>query len=199
MIDFILAPILAGLSAGLYCATTCIPFIAPIMVDKKRKRKENIGVFVQFISGRFLGYVLFGAVFGFLGSEINQGSIDLLVNIAMIFLALLLLMQVLGVTKSKKICKKFKNINIPILMGFLMGINICPPFLMSLTYVFTLGNVLKGILYFVLFFISTSVYFLPIIFLGWLGKFKEFRLVGKIAGFMAGIGFLIYGLYNIIF
>src|SRR6056297_1645790 len=124
MLDIILAPILTGLSTGIYCVTTCFPFVAPIMIDKRRDKKKNTKVFLKFISGRFLGYILFGAIFGFLGSTINQNQVDLISNISMIVFSLLLILHVLGVIKKGKVCLK-KDISIPFLMGFFMGINIC--------------------------------------------------------------------------
>jgi len=83
-------------------------------------------------------------------------------------------------------------------MGFLMGINICPPFLMSLAYVFSLHSAFKGIIYFLMFFLGTTLYFLPVAFLGFLGKMKEFRLIARVAGLIVGFAFLTYGIYYII-
>lgn len=68
---------------------------------------------------------------------------------------------------------------------------------MSLAYVFTLHSAIKGIVYFIMFFLGTSLYFLPITFLGQLGKMKEFRLIARIAGLIVGVAFLIYGIYYI--
>ena len=68
---------------------------------------------------------------------------------------------------------------------------------MSLAYVFTLHSTVKGIIYFLMFFLGTTLYFLPVTFLGFLGKMKEFRLVARIAGLIVGFAFLIYGIYYI--
>lgn len=201
MQEVFIAPFLLGLSAGMYCLTLCIPFVAPVMISENRREKENFLVLVKFIFGRFLGYIAFGALFGYLGEKINNNGLNFILNFALILLSLLLISHALGLMQPKRFsfCQKIKkhNSKIPLLMGFLMGVNICPPFLMSLTYVFTLHSVLKGIIYFLMFFLGTTLYFLPLFFLGYLNKIKEFQWVGRVAALIVGILFFIYGFYQI--
>jgi len=176
MYSIFLQPILLGLSIGVFCFTYCVPFIAPYIVAEKRKIKKNLGVILKFIFGqikknlgvilkfifgRFSGYVLFGAVFGYLGEKIASQTVNLILIISLMALSLLLIIYALGFLKPKwSFC--------------------CPPFLMSLAYVFTLHSAIKGMVYFIMFFLGTSFYFLPLVFLGFLGKMKEFRLIARI-------------------
>lgn len=202
MNDFLIQPFLLGISTGIFCFTYCLPFIAPYLVSEQRKLKKNFKIILEFIFGRFAGYLLFGAIFGYLGEKISSQAVNLILIISLMSLSLVLIFYALGFLRPKGIfCStkyiKFKK-KTPLLMGFLMGINICPPFLMSLAYVFTLHSALKGIIYFLMFFLGTTIYFLPITFLGFLGKMKEFQLVARIAGLVVGLAFLIYGIYYII-
>jgi len=202
MSEVIVQPLLLGLSVGIFCFTYCIPFIAPYIVSEKREFKKNTSVVFQFVLGRLGGYILFGAIFGYLGERINNQTVNFILMLALIFLSAFLILYALGFLKSGELfCSekyfKFKK-KIPIIMGFLMGINICPPFLMSLAYVFTLHSVIKGIIYFLLFFVGTTVYFLPIIGLGFLGKMEEFRKIARISALLVGFAFLFYGIYYII-
>jgi len=71
-------------------------------------------------------------------------------------------------------------------MGFLMGIKICPPVLMALMQIFTLHNFFSGAIFFIFFFLGTTVYFLPLSFLGFLNEFKEFQLVGRLSALIVG-------------
>ncbi len=200
MSEIFISPFLLGLSAGIYCLTFCIPFVAPMMIAEARGRRENLFVILKFIFGRLLGYVTFGAVFGYLGQRINNQVLNLILMVALMLLSLILILHALGLMKWKRFsfCHKIKKYNakIPLLMGFLMGVNICPPFLMSLTYVFTLHSALKGIVYFLMFFLGTTLYFLPLVFLGYLNKMKEFQLVGRIAALIVGTLFFAYAIYN---
>ena len=83
-------------------------------------------------------------------------------------------------------------------MGFLMGINLCPPFLLSITYVFSKQSALYGMVYFALFFLASSVYFLPVVFLGLAARAREFRKVARASGFLVTGIFFIYGIYSLI-
>ena len=201
MNDYLIQPLLLGISTGIFCFTYCVPFIAPYLVAEKRKLKKNFKILLEFIFGRLAGYLLFGAVFGYLGEKISNQAVNFVLIISLIVLSLVLILYSLGFVKNKKLFCSTKYIRFkkraPIVMGFLMGINICPPFLMSLAYVFTIHSALKGIVYFLMFFLGTTIYFLPVTFLGYLGKMKEFRLVARVAGLVVGLAFLIYGIYYI--
>lgn len=198
MYNLFLQPFLLGLSVGIYCLAYCLPFVGSYLVSEKRRASQNFKIILQFIGGRFIGYLLFGAFFGYLGEKIDNPTINLILIISLLVLSIFLVLHALGLLKPEWLClfkiDKYKK-RLPLMMGFLMGINICPPFLISLTYVLTLGNIWKGIIYFVMFFMGTSLYFLPITFLGFLNKMKEFRLMARLAGLIVGLGFFIYGLY----
>ncbi|MBL7053642.1 sulfite exporter TauE/SafE family protein [Patescibacteria group bacterium] len=200
--SFIIAPLLLGLSTGIYCFVYCIPFIAPVMISEKRGKQQDIKTLTHFILGRLIGYILFGAVFGYLGESINNDNLNIILNIALVLMSLILILHAFGLLRSTKssFCANIKKHNkkFPLLMGFFMGINVCPPFLMSLAYIFTLNSALKGIIYFLMFFVGTTLYFIPLVLLGLLNKMKEFQLVGKISGLIVGCLFLFYGIYNII-
>lgn len=201
MNDVLIQPFLLGLSVGIFCFTYCVPFIASYIVAEERGLKKNFREILKFIFGRFFGYVLFGAIFGYLGEKIDNSTVNLVLIASLIVLSIVLIFYALGFLKPKGIFCSVKYIKFreksPILMGFLMGVNICPPFLMSLAYVFTLHSAIKGIIYFIMFFIGTSLYLLPLVFLGFLGKMKEFRLIARISALIVGIIFLIYGIYYI--
>ena len=202
MTDYLIQPFLLGISVGIFCFTYCVPFIAPYLASEERKIGKNFRIILEFIFGRLGGYVLFGAIFGYLGEKISNQAINLILIISLMILSVVLIIYALGFLKPKGIFCSVKYIKFraktPLLMGFLMGINICPPFLMSLAYVFTLHSAFKGIIYFLMFFLGTTIYFLPVTFLGFLGKMKEFRVVARIAGLIVGFTFLVYGIYYII-
>lgn len=202
MNDVIFSPLMAGLSTGIYCFTSCVPFIAPYMVSDARANRQNVAVFVRFITGRLAGYVAFGAAVGFLGEKINSEAINLLLIVSLLLLSVIMILHSLGLLAPGRlgICSKINKLNpkFPLFMGFLMGINLCPPFLMSLTYVFTLHSVARGVIYFLIFFLGTSVYLIPVFFLTFLGKIKEFRTVGRASALVVGTIFLLYSSYSLI-
>jgi len=198
-IAFILQPVLVGLSLGAFCLSYCFPFLATFMASEARGLKDNSKLIVRFIFGRFLGYILFGFIFGFLGEKLQSPFLTLITDLSLILISIILILYLCGLLKEKKgICasQKFQNHD-AMLMGFLMGINICPPFLLSLPYVFSLHSTWLGVVYFLIFFLASSIYFLPMIFVGMLGKIKEFQIVARLSGFICAGIFIFYGGYSI--
>jgi sulfite exporter TauE/SafE len=202
MQDFLIAPLLLGLSTGIYCFVYCVPFVAPVMVSEERSGRGNLGVIAKFVLGRLAGYLAFGALAGYLGSRLSDIDFEPVTWIALAVLSIVLILHALGLWQAKRfsVCAMIKRFNpeIPFVMGILMGVNACPPFLLSLTYVLTLQSALKGIAYFFMFFIGTTVYFIPLFFLGYLNRIREFQTVGRISAVIVGFIFLGFSIYNII-
>lgn len=199
--DLIFLPFLAGLSVGVSCVFFCFPFLIPLLVSEERKKRENLFWILKFLFGRLVGYLSFGAFFGFLGEKLNYNILNLIFLFALLILSLILIFYSLSLLREKNfLCQRVRKFSpkIPILMGFFTGINLCPPFLASLTYIFTLHNIFKGIIYFFFFFLGTTIYFFPFYFFGFLSRIKEFQFAAKISGTIVGVLFFIYGIYNFI-
>jgi len=197
---FFIEPVLAGLSLGAFCLSYCFPFLAALITSENREVKKNFWLILNFTLGRLLGYMAFGLVFGYLGEKLQSSYLAYLTNLSLILISIILILYCAGLLRQKQdIClaQKFHNRN-ALAMGILMGVNICPPFLLSLTYVFSLHNTLQSLLYFLIFFLASSIYFLPMIFLGMLAKMKELRIVARISGIVSGSIFLVYGGYLMI-
>jgi sulfite exporter TauE/SafE len=196
---FFLGPFFAGLSMGAFCLTYCLPFLAPFIACEQRALEENAALVLHFILGRLLGYILFGLIFGFLGEKFHSHDLTLLTDVTLIGVSLVLVFYIVGLLKPKeKTCpaQGFQSRN-ALAMGFLMGINICPPFLLSLTYVFSLHSICKSVGYFLVFFIASSIYFLPVMFLGPLAKIREVKTVARFSGLITAAIFIVYGIYSL--
>jgi sulfite exporter TauE/SafE len=171
------------------------------MAAEERPLRKNLILVIQFLFGRLIGYMLFGLLFGYLGEKLNSALLRLAGDAALMILSLLLILYVTGVLRAgtqPASCTRAKGPGYhPSIMGFLMGIKLCPPLLLSLAYVFSLGNAAMSALYFFLFFLASSVYFLPLLAAGFLGKMKEFRLAARLSGLLVGVIFLIYSMRTI--
>ncbi|MBF0511690.1 MAG: sulfite exporter TauE/SafE family protein [Candidatus Omnitrophica bacterium] len=196
--SFFIQPFLAGLSVGFFCLSYCFPFLASLMASEQRERSKNMKLFLNFMLGRFFGYLLFGFVISWAGERLQFPFLHMAANLALILISLVLLLYMTGLIKKDERCLigrcPYKN---TLVMGFLMGINICPPFLMSLTYVFSLHSMLGGTLYFLIFYLASSLYFLPVFFIELLAKIKEFRIMARLSGILCACLFIIYGIYSI--
>lgn len=197
---FFLQGFLTGLSVGVYCIGICLPVFIPILLSQRRHLKSAFWVILEFSLGRLLGYVLFGALIGWLGWKINSSLVHLIISLGSLVLSLLMMAYVLGfwVFGAKTCVRRFNKIKIPFVLGFLTGINVCPPFLASLGYVFNLGGVLRGALYFLMFFLGTSVYIIPMGFLYVLTTSKVFRKIALISGFLAGLYFFYFAIRSLL-
>lgn len=196
----ILQPILAGLSVGAFCVTSCVPFLGSFLAAETRPLRNNILELLKFLAGRFTGYLCFGLLAGYLGEKFDSRWLRLATNLSFIFLSVILFYYLIGLLRREKsLCPPagmFRSRSL-FIMGFLMGINLCPPFLLSVTYVLSQRDAFYGVVYFALFFLSSSLYFAPLVFVGLLAKTEEFRFVARLSGFLVSGVFFVYGIYSV--
>ena len=198
--DVILEPLLAGFSTGLFCCVSCYPFLLPVFAAEERNAFQTLQVWLQFLLGRLAGYVLFGAAIGWLGERFAATWLDSITTVGMMLMALVLIFYAVGFRRPAwSFCAAGtrRGAAAPLLLGCFLGLHICPPFLMSVAYVFTLHSMAKGIVYFLVFFCATSVYLLPLLFVGLLGRLPEFRLAARISALAVGGLFFIYGIMKL--
>ncbi len=196
----ILQPVLAGLSVGAFCLTTCIPFMGSFLVAEERSLRTSAWEVLKFLSGRLVGYLCFGLIVGYLGEKFDSRWLRLATALSFILLSVILFGYLRGLIRYEKVfCPPTSLLKdqSPLLMGFFMGINLCPPFLLSVTYIFSQHSAFYGVFYFALFFLSSSIYFLPLVFVGLLAKTGEFRSVARLSGFLVSGIFFVYGIYSL--
>jgi hypothetical protein len=71
--------------------------------------------------------------------------------------------------------------------GLLTGISLCPPFLAVFTGAVNSRTLLGSMTFFLTFFIGTSLFFVPLPFIGVLQKFQQIKLVGKVTAFVMSL------------
>ncbi len=188
---FYLNAFLLGLATGIFCFTYCAPIFLPQVLAENNNRHGWL-TFWQFNLGRLTAYIIFGALFGWLGSEIHAQFIKNFSQIIIAVLASLMIVYGLGGLRAEskqKICglKYFKNIRLAFVSGFLLGINICPPFVLALTYNFQNGGAIKGALFFFFFFLATTIYFIPLALLGYLKSARWLKYSARLAAIAVGL------------
>lgn len=188
----LLAGFSTGLSVGVYCLGVCLPVFIPLILSERKNLKSSFLITLEFSFGRLLGYLLFGLIVGYLGVAIQSQLVHQIISLATILSGGLLIGYSLGLLKWGKICKPyFKFFHFPFLFGFLTGLNLCPPFLASLVYIFNLRSVVNSVFYFLMFFLGTSLYIIPLGFLGAFSKEGRLQKIAKLSGIFAG-GYFIY-------
>ena len=188
---------LLGLSTGIFCFAYCAPVYLPLTMAEKDKRR-GWTVFFKFNAGRLAGYVAFGALFGYLGAAVHAQFLKTWSGWVMAVLALLMIAYGLGMSMPKfRLCAWTKKIRMPVVSGLLVGVNICPPFLAAILYNFQTGGIVPGMLFFLFFYLGTTLYFVPVTFLGFFARARWLRRAARLAAVGVGIILLIQTVINI--
>ena len=202
--------ILLGLSTGAICLAYCGPVLIPYLLGENKSINTNFIYVSLFLSGRLLAYIFIGLIAGIAGNLFLQPSGFNLVLIGVSYIILSVMLIAYGFYRFKEVClgsmqakiasKYFKNMPyvIPLMGGTLTGMNICPPLMLAAAKAASTHHIAESILFFVMFFIGTSLYFLPLPFIGIFKKQNILRTVGKFAAIIAGMLYLYKGLFMIL-
>jgi sulfite exporter TauE/SafE len=196
------------------CLTYTAPLLLPYIGATKRNWQEGFKIGVLFSTGRLIALALLGGIATVAFSFINQffpphksGWLYLIAALFMIALGVLIIMgKGLNIHLGDKILHK--GTESMFVMGFLMGIAPCVPYVAILTYIACIAEhaVLTGILYGALFALGTAV--APIVLGTLMGVipgtllrkdklYKAFQVICGITLILFG-GQLIYYVLNLI-
>ena len=192
-----------GLSTGFYCLTTCLPALVPYLLSEGDKVwKTNFDIFLEFLTGRFIAYFLFAVSATLIGKAYKPYLPPWIAPLAM-FVTAAVMLTYLFVSRgrhSSKGCRIpfnpfFKRI--PLALGFMTGINVCPPFVAAFIRLADLSDMTAGMFYFTGFFTATSILMLPAIaptpFIS-----ERLKIIGRMSLGIAGFWYLILGLKGVI-
>ena len=194
---------LLGLANGGSCLTACAPVFLPYIVGEGRSIRFNTRPVIYFLGGRLGGYLLFAVFAWEAGRWIRSAPASGLVFGA-VYAVLGILLVLYGFSsRSDAICAarglrgRILSLTLqrpailPISMGLLTGLSLCPPFVTALAAATGQVSLFSSLLFFFAFFIATSVYVIPFPFLGLLGRFGSIRIVGRLAAGVMGC-YLLY-------
>ncbi len=195
--------LLLGLSTGTYCAMYCAPVAIPFLFSEEiRSARHNALLVTLFLLGRFVAYVGVGFLLGTVGAyatgyldpqlQHRLGSVAFTVTGA-IMLASGLMHNFPHWKACRLYSKAYRPARGALIYGFLTGINLCPPFFAAATRVFGSASGPDGALYFLLFFIGTSVYFLPLLGVHRLRRHMgTIRMISRLTLVLLGGYFLLF-------
>ena len=194
----ILKAIVLGFSSGIFCLGYCYPVLGPIMLSREERAFKKTALSLGlFLLGRLIAYIFFGALVGFLGRYMKGFPLFKRIIIPALYLVLGCLMILYGMIQNFprwRLCdigtRYFQKQNFLFVAGFLAGINLCPPFLLALSYTLGLGQIGKAVLFFIFFFLATSVYVLPFLFSALISRFNSVRAAARFTAIIAGAWFI---------
>lgn len=198
-----------GLSNGAVCLANCAPIILPYLLSGGKSIRKNFIDLALFLIGRFSGYLCFGILAWFAGqlllSDLNirsrfMGLSTLVLGVALIFYNL---------SPKKRQCELKRNAGLsknsfirnmpcyPWLFGLITGINICPPFLLVLTEAINSCGLGQSILFLSAFYIGTSVFFIPLTFVGALANNRKLKIIGELTLYLIAGYYIVKGLISL--
>ena len=83
------------------------------------------------------------------------------------------------------------------MLGFLTGVNVCPPFLLAFSDAAQFPRLGQSLLFFTAFFIGTSAYLAPLPLVGMVGRRESVRTIGRLAAGIVGLFYLYSGIVNV--
>jgi sulfite exporter TauE/SafE len=183
-----------GLATGTTCLATCGPIYAPYLMQVKRTWLSNLLVIVELSAGRFISYLLIGALAGAFGSAIAEEQRIPLTIIAYILFSSFLIVSSLRSHRKERCCsvgRWYAFAERPLILGVVTGINLCPPFFIAFTKAMDNAGVFAGMLFFTAFFAGTTLFLLPLVLAGVAGQRVHLRMVARIASVGVGIWFIV--------
>jgi len=201
--------LLLGLANGTACVAYCAPVLVPHIMSFDRGIKGSYFTMLEYLFGRLTGYLLFAVIAWRLGGLLEFSGVyrEIIVGVTYLCLAMLLIYQgtiygkhICTAVKAKRVLDKFKMNESGIrtlLLGFFTGINLCPPFMLAITGAAAEGSLLGSIMFFVLFFVGTSAYFIPLPLVGIMNG-ESVRTVGKMASVLVAAYYILSGFMMII-
>ncbi|HTY64858.1 MAG TPA: sulfite exporter TauE/SafE family protein [Acidobacteriota bacterium] len=195
-----------GLSSGPACLASCGPVLVPSLLAEQSGMRLGARYLSTFLGARFLGYLLFAAVAWELGVLVALPPAPrlLLIGIIHVLLAGVLLWyayslghpHVHSCPVSELVTigvERKRGISGPAALGFLTGLSLCPPFVIAGVRAAQLHSVAAAILFFALFFVGTTVWFLPLVSLGCVRRNEAVTTVARMAMVLIAVYYFFLG------
>jgi sulfite exporter TauE/SafE len=183
-----------GLASGPACMASCGPVVVPSLLAERAGTRLNARYLSHFLGARFVGYLLFAAVAWGLGALVSlpPGPRLLVVGVVHVLLACVLFWYAYAVGHAcAQTCASSKLVTIggprkrgvpgAAVLGFLTGFSLCPPFVAAGVRAAELGSIALALLFFAVFFVGTSVWFVPFVSLGWVRRNEAVTTVARMA------------------
>jgi hypothetical protein len=198
---------LLGLASGGVCLAYCAPVLVPYLLGEGRPIRRSAIAVGGFLGGRLAGYLAF-AVLAWLTHRAvvdNLPHQKIVLGVATIALALLLVAY--GFAGRSQQCPagarlgrlpRRNSVLMPVLLGLITGVNVCPPFLMAFGNAAQFETLHRSLLFFAAFFVGTAVYVAPLPLIGVAGRHKATRMVGRLASGVVGLFYLYSGVVSML-
>jgi sulfite exporter TauE/SafE len=200
-----------GLASGPVCLAACGPVLVPTLLAGNRGIRPAANYLTVFLSARLTGYLLFAAVAWQLGALISLPAATRLVLTAAVYTLLAVVM--LWYAWSSRLapahaCAASKLVHIgdpapqrnagrvagPAALGLLTGLNLCPPFVAAGIRAAQSASMMQALAFFALFFLGTSIWFIPFTAIGCVTRNEAVVTVARITMALVALYYLFLGI-----
>jgi sulfite exporter TauE/SafE len=196
-----------GLATGPVCLASCGPVVLPWMLAQPEGVRAHGRQLSVFLAARLAGYLVFATAAWFAGAALPRswagrswvfGGIELLLAVALIVYAA-------GWPRRRRAAKASSGELVQIsdrqnerrlgavALGFLTGINLCPPFLVAGVRAAEQASLIAALAFFVFFFVGTAVWFLPYLSLGLVRRAPAVVTVARMVAVLLACWYLFSG------
>ena len=185
-----------GIAVNWGCVMVCAPVILPYFISDNIKPLRPV---LKFLSGRLIAYVFFAIASGTLGIYFSGRIKPSVFAVFEIMLSFWLILYSLGkMTEKISFCgfvgKKFSGKNFPFFAGIVLGLNICPPFLLGLERTMSMNSIIKPVLFFLGFYLGSSLWVIGLLFSEFIAAKAFVRVSGRILAVAAGLWYFVDGI-----
>ncbi len=181
---------LLGISSGPACLASCGPVLLPALAAERGSARRTGLVLAEFLAGRLAGYLAFAVLAWAVGLSLAAAPSTRVwvFGFANLGLAVLLGVYAFSLPKAPSapcggLCGRYRGVA-PAAIGLVAGFNLCPPFLAAGVRAVE-GSTLPGaLLFFLLFFVGTSLWFVPSLSVGLLRRFEPVAVVARFVLFL---------------
>jgi sulfite exporter TauE/SafE len=189
-----------GLATGPVCIASCGPVVLPWMLVQPQGVRVHARQMTLFLGARLVGYLLFASLIWMAGAAIARtwGEQTWMVGAVQVLLAGGLLIYAAGWPHAHCAMAQSEPPGLvqigaapaepprprptgAVALGFLTGINLCPPFLVAGVRVAQLPSLANALAFFALFFLGTAVWFMPLLSLSVVRRTPSFLTVARMA------------------
>ncbi len=203
-----------GLASGPACLAACGPVLVPSLLAGPSGFLPNLRAIAVFLSTRLVGYLLFAVVAwqaGALTSMLVKPHPQLVGIVYLVMAVVLAWYPYAAKRKCAGACSTPKLVTIAgmetkepagaksgvagvAMLGFLTGLNFCPPFVVAGIRAAQLGSLTGALVFFGIFFAGTSIWFVPFAGLGCVIRNEALITVARmtmalVAFYYAALGF----------
>jgi sulfite exporter TauE/SafE len=188
-----------GLVTGPVCLASCGPVVLPWMLVQPHGFRTHARQLAIFLASRLLGYLFFASAIWFAGAALSRswsgrtwmfGGIQVLLAAGLLVYAVgwphahcslarpgPKLVQIANAGDAEPAPRPRPSGAVA--LGFLTGINLCPPFLVAGLRASQLPTLPAALLFFAVFFVGTAVWFVPFMSLGVVRRTPSFLTVAR--------------------